>query len=468
VAARAGFRVGDFILSIDGEQAGFVWDSLRKLTAAGKSSVLLEVQRGNEVLRGELMAPEGELLTSSNTGLFFEIPEGYRFIGENDRRELRNGFSRAYMEGLAGDERLAYATSLALLGGNLVKRGVEQADLKPSDTMWLKTEQILGDHHGKFSKALAHHGVVLESMQANLQAGFVKIGALLLAALIAGIAALAAALQLNKHLSEQGLGALKAQFQGLRSQMDQLAHAQAAMSTSGRETSATGRSSARSHAAASMRSNEVASDQNREAENRAMAMGSAVVAGAAVAAGMSLAELAARVALSSDADEDKADNETSDSDEGQSDNAPSSATNNPASNATSDASSNTTSDASSSAGSDEGHTVLVDVDAMGDADATGSQDAGMAAPSPVAEQSESAGGQSNAAQSSDTHTEGGQAPSDQAQGLAIAVPASEGLAQADAPGSGQIQATTQASEQADGADRALNANTSRTGDGASA
>jgi hypothetical protein len=42
------------------------------------------------------------------------------------------------------------------------------------------------------------------------------------------------------------------------------------------------------------------------------------------------------------------------------------------------------------------------------------------------------------------------------------------LAQADAPGSGQIQATTQASEQADGADQALNANTSRTGDGASA
>ncbi|NBT00359.1 MAG: hypothetical protein EBS61_06905, partial [Betaproteobacteria bacterium] len=133
VAARAGFRPGDFILSVDGEQAGFVWDSLRKLTAAGKSAVLLEVQRGNEVLRGELMAPEGETITSSNTGLLFEIPEGYRFIGENDRRDLRSDFSRVYMEGLAGDERLAYATSLALLGGNLVKRGVEQANLKPAD-----------------------------------------------------------------------------------------------------------------------------------------------------------------------------------------------------------------------------------------------------------------------------------------------------------------------------------------------
>ncbi|MGA1396899.1 MAG: PDZ domain-containing protein, partial [Burkholderiaceae bacterium] len=303
VAARAGFRVGDFILSIDGDQAGFVWDSLRKLTAAGKSSILLEVQGGNEVLRGELLAPEGELLTSTNTGLLFEIPEGYRFIGENDRRELRGGFSRVYMEGLAGDERLAYATSLALLGGNLVKRGVEQADLKPSDQMWLKTEQILADHHSKFSKALAHHGAVLETMQASLQAGFVKIGALLLAALIAGIAALAAALQLNKHLSEQGIGAMRAQFQGLRSQMDQLAHAQAAMSASGRDLSAAGRASTRQSAAASSRSSEPARDEGREPGVRGSDMSSAVAAGAAAAAGLSLAELAAKVALASDADE---------------------------------------------------------------------------------------------------------------------------------------------------------------------
>ena len=286
VAARAGFRVGDFILSIDGDQAGFVWDSLRKLTAAGKSSVLLEVQRGNEVLRGELMAPEGELLTSTNTGLLFEIPEGYRFIGENDRRELRGGFSRAYMEGLAGDERLAYATSLALLGGNLVKRGVEQADLKPSDPMWLKTEQILADHHSKFSKALAHHGAVLETMQANLQAGFVKIGALLLAALIAGIAALASALQLNKHLSEQGIGAMRAQFQGLRSQMDQLAHAQAASAFA-----QTTRSESMPQSRVGMR---------QASSSAARAATDAAVAPAASA--FSLAELAARVALDSDND----------------------------------------------------------------------------------------------------------------------------------------------------------------------
>jgi hypothetical protein len=192
---------------------------------------------------------------------------------------------------------------LALLGGNLVKRGVEQADLKPSDPMWLKTEQILADHHSKFSKALAHHGAVLETMQASLQAGFVKIGALLLAALIAGIAALASALQLNKHLSEQGIGAMRAQFQGLRSQMDQLAHAQAAMSASGRDLSAAGRASTRQSAAASSRSSEPARDEGRETGARGSDMSSAVAAGAAAAAGLSLAELAAKVALASDADE---------------------------------------------------------------------------------------------------------------------------------------------------------------------
>jgi hypothetical protein len=192
---------------------------------------------------------------------------------------------------------------LALLGGNLVKRGVEQADLKPSDPMWLKTEQILADHHSKFSKALAHHGAVLETMQANLQAGFVKIGALLLAALIAGIAALASALHLNKHLSEQGIGAMRAQFQGLRSQMDQLAHAQAAMSAPGRDSSAAGRASPRQSAAASTRSSEPARDEGRETGIRGSVMSSAVAAGAAAAAGLSLAELAAKVALASDADE---------------------------------------------------------------------------------------------------------------------------------------------------------------------
>ena len=299
VAARAGFRVGDLILSVDGEQAGFVWDTLRKLTGAGKTSALLEVQRGNEVLRGELEAPEGETLTSSNSGLLFDIPEGYRFVGDNDRRDLRSGFSRAYMEGLAGDERLAYATSLALLGGNLVKRGVEQTSVKPDDPMWLKTEQILADHHSKFSKALAQHDSLLDSMQANLQAGFIKIGALLLAALIAGIAALAAALQLNKHLSETGLGALKAQLQGLKAQVQQSMH------TSGGTGPTSNQSSSGWPEVSERRSfMKTSSSPQAEIERLASIADSKAQSGTdAGTSGLSLAELAARVALSSDSDE---------------------------------------------------------------------------------------------------------------------------------------------------------------------
>jgi hypothetical protein len=466
VAARAGFRVGDFILSIDGDQAGFVWDSLRKLTAAGKSSVLLEVQRGNEVLRGELMAPEGELLTSTNTGLLFEIPEGYRFIGENDRRELRGGFSRAYMEGLAGDERLAYATSLALLGGNLVKRGVEQADLKPSDPMWLKTEQILADHHSKFSKALAHHGAVLETMQANLQAGFVKIGALLLAALIAGVAALASALQLNKHLSEQGIGAMRAQFQGLRSQMDQLAHAQAAMSASGRDSSAAPRASTRQSAAASTRSSEPARDEGRENGIRGSVMSSAVAVGAAAAAGLSLAELAARVALSSDPDDEKA----GDAEEGN------------AGDADEVKAGNADMGKASEAGTDEGHDVLVQVDALGGVDSTESAKEAVVASNLEVEHATSA------AEASD----GGQPAADiQAGSDRAAAPSTDTAAVAEAhaeaaPGEAAVAASgpeaesvTQTAVTSDAAsdqtgqtgsatDQALNANASRTGDGANA
>jgi len=225
-AARAGFIPGDYILGVDGEQAGFVWDSLRKLTAAGKSSVLIEVQRGPEVLRGELFAPEGELLTSGNSGLFFQIPEGYRFVGENDRRDLRTAFTRSYLEGLAGDERLAYATSLAILGANLMKRGVAQTKLRPDDSNWLKTELILSDHHNKFNKVLTHHTAQIEGMQAQLQSGFVKVGAYLLASLLAAVAALAAALQHQRHLAEHHAAQVRAQFQGLRAEVDHWMHSQ--------------------------------------------------------------------------------------------------------------------------------------------------------------------------------------------------------------------------------------------------
>lgn len=225
-AARAGFIPGDYILGVDGEQAGFVWDSLRKLTAAGKASVLIEVQRGPEVLRGELFAPEGELLTSGNSGLFFQIPEGYRFVGENDRRDLRTAFTRSYLEGLAGDERLAYATSLATLGANLMKRGEAQTKLRPDDSNWLKTELILSDHHNKFNKVLTYHTAQIEGMQAQLQSGFVKVGAYLLASLLAAVAALAAALQHQRHLAEHHAGQVRAQFQGLRAEVDHWMHSQ--------------------------------------------------------------------------------------------------------------------------------------------------------------------------------------------------------------------------------------------------
>jgi hypothetical protein len=182
------------------------------------------------------------------------------------------------------------------LGGNLVKRGVEQADLKPSDQMWLKTEQILADHHSKFSKALAHHGAVLETMQASLQAGFVKIGALLLAALIAGIAALASALQLNKHLSEQGIGAMRAQFQGLRSQMDQLAHLVARTNVSATNESTNLRRS-------SLRQDTPGRAQEPLSPVSGPSVSTSQGPGMGSSAGFSLAELAAKVALDSEVDD---------------------------------------------------------------------------------------------------------------------------------------------------------------------
>ena len=480
VAARAGFRVGDLILSVDGEQAGFVWDTLRKLTGAGKTSALLEVQRGNEVLRGELEAPEGETLTSSNSGLLFDIPEGYRFVGDNDRRDLRSGFSRAYMEGLAGDERLAYATSLALLGGNLVKRGVEQTSIKPDDPMWLKTEQILADHHSKFSKALAQHDSLLDSMQAKLQAGFIKIGALLLAALIAGIAALAAALQLNKHLSEAGLGAVKAQLQGLRSQMDQLAHAAAASTSAvAPESQALSRSAARQTGLGARGSDGAQTDGPAASSfSKAAAVGAATLAGAIAgagagsggdagyregagasvaasgASGMSLAELAARVALASDADEEKS--QTSEQDEAESDHdvlvdhAPgSTADHAPVASAIGDSAADQAADAASL-------NVNRAVTAPSDDQTAAS---GEQAPMAIAEQASAANEEQTTAASSGATDAAGAGQSLTAAEGEIANAAAVGV---DAPASVEPVASAATDGQA------LTGNASRTGDGASA
>jgi len=331
-AARAGFIPGDVILGVDGEQAGFVWDSLRKLTAAGKASVLIEVQRGSEVLRGELFAPEGELLTSGNSGLYFQIPEGYRFVGENDRRDLRNAFSRSYLEGLAGDERLAYATSLAIVGANLMKRGVAQTKLRPTDPNWLKTEVILSDHHNKFNKVLTSHTAQIEGMQAQLQSGFVKVGAYLLASLLAAVAALAAALQHQRHLAEHHAAQLRAQFQGLRTEVDHWMHSHKAAADlaapSVRESDHTGRvheaatgmpvaagsfgpgsfgaggtAGVRAGAMPTVGALSAGSFPSGSSPAGASPAGSAS-AGPAPVSALSLAELAARVALGGDVDED--------------------------------------------------------------------------------------------------------------------------------------------------------------------
>jgi len=312
-AARAGFIPGDYILGVDGEQAGFVWDSLRKLTAAGKSSVLIEVQRGPEVLRGELFAPEGELLTSGNSGLFFQIPEGYRFVGENDRRDLRTAFTRSYLEGLAGDERLAYATSLAILGANLMKRGVAQTKLRPDDSNWLKTELILSDHHNKFNKVLTHHTAQIEGMQAQLQSGFVKVGAYLLASLLAAVAALAAALQHQRHLAEHHAAQVRAQFQGLRAEVDHWMHSQKTAAelaaSSPRGSDGTGRAGD-----APIVTPVAAGPYNAGVPSAgALSSGPSPAgpppagpspSGPSPVAALSLAELAARVALGGDVDED--------------------------------------------------------------------------------------------------------------------------------------------------------------------
>jgi len=308
---------------VDGDQAGFVWDALRKLTAAGKSSVLIEVQRGPEVLRGELFAPEADLLTSSNSGLFFQTPEGYRFVGDNDRRDLRNAFTRSYLEGLAGDERLAYATSLAILGASMLKQGVGQTKLEPSHPNWLKTETILSDHHNKFNRVLAQHTAEIERMQAQLQAGFVKVGAYLLAALLAAAAAMAAAVQHSRHLVDQSVAQVRAQFQALRAEVDQWMHTQrsamelAAKAAKGPEAAT--QSSGRTPVAARREESEglpsafnaiaaPSSGPSLAKGNRPTVAPEGVPSNpqpAASVATLSLAELAARVALGSEGEEEK-------------------------------------------------------------------------------------------------------------------------------------------------------------------
>ena len=189
-------------------------------------------------------------------------------------------------------------------------------------------------------------------------------------------------------------------------------------------------------------------------------MSSAVAAGAAATAGLSLAELAARVALSSDADDDKV----------------------------------------SEAGGDEGHDVSVQVDALGGVDSTESAREALVGSNPEAEHAVSEGGASD----------GGQAAADmQAEPTATGIVGSgadaagadaddmAGLHQAAAPSTGaaavgEAQAALSPGQEAAAAsgpeaeavaqaaatsgvasdqtvsatDQTLNANASRTGDGA--
>jgi hypothetical protein len=176
---------------------------------------------------------------------------------------------------------------------------------------------------------------------------------------------------------------------------------------------------------------------------------------------LSLAELAARVALSSDPDDEKAgdadEDNTGDSDEAKAGNADKGK--------------------ASEAGTDEGHDVLVQVDALGGVDSTESAKESVVAPNPEVEHAISAAGASDGGQPAADIQAGSDPAAAPSTDTAAVVEAQAALApgQEAAAASGlETEAVAQAAASSDAAsdqtvsatDQVVNANASRTGDGA--
>jgi hypothetical protein len=195
VAEQAGLQAGDVLRTVNGKEAGFVWDVYKQATERPVRRLELAVQRGADAQAVVLELPSGEQFDMTNLGLLFAVPSSARFIGHTDTARIAAQLRQAYLEPLPVEEQAAYTEGLLTLSNALVSNLSTLQAAAPGSGAYLRSEELLVWHHRQHQEAQSAHRIGLARLQARQSQALAQLGWCLLACTAAALVALALAMR---------------------------------------------------------------------------------------------------------------------------------------------------------------------------------------------------------------------------------------------------------------------------------
>jgi len=188
-AEAAGLEAGDVVVQVDGKAAGFAWDVYKAITERPLQQVELTLTRGAETLQATLRRPAGEVFDMTLHGLLFPVPGHLRFLGRTDVDRLAAQVRAGYVDSLPAEWRAHYVEGLLAVSNELVGNLSALVDRAPDAADYLRTEELVTWYHRSFVEALGRYRIELERTRERQSAALQQLGAGLL---VAGLAILAA------------------------------------------------------------------------------------------------------------------------------------------------------------------------------------------------------------------------------------------------------------------------------------
>ena len=194
-AARAQVQAGDTVKRVNSKEAGFVWDVYKLFTERPVRLVELGVQRGAESLTLSLSLKDGERFDMANHGLLFAVPDTIRYIGVTDAERLTEQLRTGYVDALPTEWQRSYVEGLLGVSNELVSNLSTLNAAAYAASNYLRSEELLGWYHGRFTENLSNYRVSVERLRARQTEALLQLGWSLLALSAAGLIGLGLALK---------------------------------------------------------------------------------------------------------------------------------------------------------------------------------------------------------------------------------------------------------------------------------
>lgn len=195
VAELAGLQPGDVLRTVNGKEAGFVWDLYKQATERPLRRLELGVQRGADALTLALDLRAGEHFDMTNLGMLFAVPSSARFIGHTDTARIAAQLRQAYLEPLPMEQQGPYTEGLLMLSNALVSNLRTLQAAAPGSGAYVRSEELLVWYHRQHQEAQSAFRIGLVRLQARQNQALTQMGWCLLAGAVAGLVALALAMR---------------------------------------------------------------------------------------------------------------------------------------------------------------------------------------------------------------------------------------------------------------------------------